>query len=93
MLVYWLVSYDIADARTRLKVAHLLLNHGERVQESVYELRLHPGQWLRLKQRINKLMDPLQDQWRAYPLCVQDRIDAIELGLPGQHPAENAILV
>jgi CRISPR-associated endonuclease Cas2 len=93
MLAHWLVSYDIADARTRLKAAQLLLNHGERVQESVYELRLHPGQWQRLKRRLTRLIDPEQDQWRAYPLCVQDRADAIELGVPARHPPQQALLV
>lgn len=93
MQAHWLISYDIADARTRLKVAQLLLNHGERVQESVYELRLHPGQWQRLRQRLNRLIDPVRDQWRAYPLCVQDLADAIEMGLPASHPAQQAILI
>ena len=93
MLQHWVVSYDIGDARRRVKAAQLLLDHGERVQESVYELRLHPGDWKRLSVRLNRLIDPVRDQWRAWPLCANDRADALELGQPSPHPPQQAILV
>ncbi len=93
MLQHWVVSYDIGDTRRRVKAAQLLLDHGERVQESVYELRLHPGDWKRLTSRLNRLIDPVQDQWRAWPLCANDRADALELGQPSPHPAQQAIVV
>lgn len=93
MLQHWVVSYDIGDTRRRVKAAQLLLDHGERVQESVYELRLHPGDWKRLTSRLNRLIDPIQDQWRAWPLCANDRADALELGQPSPHPAQQAIVV
>ncbi|OGB69838.1 MAG: CRISPR-associated endonuclease Cas2 [Burkholderiales bacterium RIFOXYC12_FULL_65_23] len=93
MLQHWVVSYDIGDARRRVKAAQLLLNHGERVQESVYELRLHPGDWKRLSGRLNRLINPVQDQWRAWPLCANDLADVMELGQPGPHPAQQAIMV
>ncbi len=93
MLQHWVVSYDIGDARRRVKAAQLLLDYGERVQESVYELRLHPGDWKRLTGRLNRLIDPVQDQWRAWPLCESDRADALELGQPSPHPPQQAIVV
>ena len=93
MLEHWVVSYDIGDARRRVKAAQLLLDHGERVQESVYELRLHPGDWKRLSRRLNRLIDPVRDQWRAWPMCANDRADALELGQPSPHPPQQAIVV
>jgi CRISPR/Cas system-associated endoribonuclease Cas2 len=35
-----------------VRVAQLLLNHGERVQESVYELRLRVGEWPALVRQL-----------------------------------------
>lgn len=93
MYTHWLISYDITDDRTRLKVAQLLLDYGERVQESVYELRLHPGDWQRLNRRLNRMIDREHDEWRAWSLCAADRHDAIELGQKSSHPAEHAIIV
>lgn len=93
MLQHWVLSYDMADARNRQRVATLLLDHGERVQESVFELRLHPQAWAALCDQLNRLMNPQTDQWRAWPLCASDRADRIELGLPSPHPPERAVVV
>ena len=93
MLQHWVVSYDIASQRERNRAVRLLLDHGERVQESVFELRLHPSQWKTLQARLDALMDPVSDQWRAWPLCASDRADMVELGLPARHPAVGAVVV
>ena len=93
MLQHWVVSYDIASQRERNRAARLLLDHGERVQESVFELRLHPSQWTALQAQLDALMDPVSDQWRAWPLCASDCADMVELGLAARHPAQGAVVV
>lgn len=87
------ISYDIACQRRRVRVAQLLLDHGERVQESVYELRLRVGEWPALVRQLNQLIDPVADQWRVWPLCTADSADALELGVACAHPADQAIVV
>jgi len=87
------ISYDIACQRRRVRVAQFLLDHGERVQESVYELRLRVGEWPALVRQLNQLIDPVADQWRAWPLCAADSADAVELGAASAHPADRAIVV
>lgn len=56
----YLISYDIAAPRRRRRAAPraFLLRHGERVRESVYEVDLRDGQWLRLCRQLDALIDP-----------------------------------
>ena len=78
----YLVSYDIACQRRRVRIAKLLLGYGSRVQESVFTLELRDGQWARLQAAMDRTIDPVQDQWRGWRLCARDETDAAELGKP-----------
>ncbi|ASM77907.1 hypothetical protein VITFI_CDS2129 [Vitreoscilla filiformis] len=42
---------------------------------------------------LNGLIDPVEDQWRAWPLCEADHADAIQLGLPSPEPPTHAVVV
>ena len=68
-----LISYDVnttsSAGRTRLrKVAKECQNHAQRVQNSVFEADLDYSAFLRLKDRLLKLIDPEQDSLRFYYL-------------------------
>ena len=68
-----LVTYDVETTdvagRNRLrKVAKLCLNYGQRVQNSVYECSVDPGQFLILKKQIENTINPLCDSVRFYLL-------------------------
>ena len=68
-----LISYDVSTTssagRTRLrKVAKECQNHAQRVQNSVFEADLDYSAFLRLKDRLLKLIDPEQDSLRFYYL-------------------------
>ena len=68
-----LISYDVStmdDAgKTRLrKVAKECQNHAQRVQNSVFEADLHYSAFLKLKDRLLKLIDPEKDSLRFYYL-------------------------
>ena len=68
-----LISYDVSTAsaagRTRLrKVAKECQNHAQRVQNSVFEADLDYSAFLRLKDRLLKLLDPEQDSLRFHYL-------------------------
>lgn len=88
-----LVSYDIASPRRRVKAAQLLTDHGVRVQESVYELALRAGEWPRVCRALDRLIDPVADQWRAWPLCAADQADAVQLGAASPAPVEGAVVI
>jgi CRISPR-associated protein Cas2 len=71
--MYVLVTYDVntADAagRRRLRrVAKHCLDFGQRVQYSVFELKVDPAQWAECKQRLIDTIDPQTDSLRFYYL-------------------------
>ena len=66
-----LVTYDVAtttaEGRKRLtKVAKACLDFGQRVQNSVFECEIDPGQWATLRQRLLDLHEPREDSLRFY---------------------------
>ncbi|MGE1063064.1 CRISPR-associated endonuclease Cas2 [Megasphaera paucivorans] len=68
-----LISYDVSTidklGRTRLrKVAKECQNHGQRVQNSVFEADLDYSSFLKLKNRLLKIIDPEKDSLRFYYL-------------------------
>ncbi len=68
-----LISYDVntedKSGRSRLrKVAKECENHAQRVQNSVFEADLDYGSFIRMKERLIKLIDPERDSLRFYYL-------------------------
>ncbi|MGN0580293.1 MAG: CRISPR-associated endonuclease Cas2, partial [Ruminococcus sp.] len=68
-----LVSYDVstvdAKGRTRLrKVAKACQNYGQRVQNSVFEINVDYGTFLKVKDSLLKLIDEEHDSLRFYYL-------------------------
>jgi CRISPR-associated protein Cas2 len=68
-----LVTYDVATATnkgaTRLRaVAKACRDFGQRVQYSVFEIEVDPAQWIRLKTRLEGIIDPATDSLRYYYL-------------------------
>ena len=68
-----LVSYDVstvdAAGRKRLrKVAKECVNYGQRVQNSVFEVDVDYGTFLKLNDRLMKIIDEEQDSLRFYYL-------------------------
>ena len=67
-----LVSYDVAkdekgEKRLR-RVAKILENYGQRVQYSVFECLVDPGQWVALKKKLMDEINPEFDSLRFYSL-------------------------
>ena len=66
-----LVTYDVSttssEGRRRLgRVARVCLDYGQRVQNSVFECQVDPGQWAKLRQRLLDLYVPAEDSVRFY---------------------------
>lgn len=75
----YIICYDIANTRRRIKTAILLEKFGERVQESVFEASLQ----LVVKQRLIKLISKIttiKDTVRIYPVCRECYSKTIEIG-------------
>jgi CRISPR-associated protein Cas2 len=68
-----LVTYDVrtlegrGPARLRA-VAKACRDHGQRVQFSVFEIEVDPAQWVKLKARLESIINPDVDSLRYYYL-------------------------
>jgi len=66
-----LVSYDVATsdrggARRLRRVAKICVNHGQRVQFSVFECLVDPAQWVKFRQQLIQEIDEERDSLRFY---------------------------
>ncbi|MEN6491203.1 MAG: CRISPR-associated endonuclease Cas2 [Rectinema sp.] len=66
-----LVSYDVSistsGGKRRLRqVAKTCVNYGQRVQFSVFEGVVEPAQWVAMKSKLEKIIDPETDSLRYY---------------------------
>lgn len=79
-----LVSYDVAKndngARRLRKVAKTCQNFGQRVQYSVFECLVDPGQWTDLRNRLERVIDPGLDSLRYYFLGANWRRKVVHVG-------------
>lgn len=71
--MYVLVTYDVStitkEGRRRLsRVAKACLDYGQRVQNSVFEMKVDPAQWTQCKDRLIHEIDATTDSLRFYYL-------------------------
>ncbi len=87
-----LITYDVSVTtpigRKRLRnVAKLCLDYGQRVQNSVFECLVDPAIWAKLKNELEKTIDPKQDSLRYYYLGKNWRRRVEHIGTkPGYDP-------
>lgn len=81
---FYTIVYDIPDDSRRVKVADVLKSFGERVQLSVFECWLAPGQLQQLKQLLQKKLELSQDSVRIYP--IGGTVEVLGLGHLTQSP-------
>ena len=68
--MFYVVCFDIVDDRVRRRVGKALKSYGERVQKSVFECaNLSEEKFLKMKNRIEDMIDAGEDTIRYYPLC------------------------
>ncbi len=68
-----IVAYDIAHVRRLAKVAKILLDYGFRVQKSVFYVQTSERQLKVLRERIERVIDPVEDGVKYFPLCKRCR--------------------
>jgi len=71
--MYVLVTYDVstsdAEGPRRLRhTAKACLDYGQRVQNSVFEMKVDPAQWATFKDRLLGIIDLEKDSIRFYYL-------------------------
>jgi CRISPR-associated protein Cas2 len=71
--MYMLVTYDVSTAdkagEKRLRtVAKICKDYGQRVQKSVFEMKLDPSEWTTCAAKLQAAIDPATDSLRFYHL-------------------------
>ena len=93
-----LISYDVSTVdhagKTRLrKVAKECQNHAQRVQNSVFEADLDYSSFLKLKDRLIKLIDEDKDSLRFYYLGNNWKKRVEHIGAKETYDPEGVIIV
>jgi CRISPR-associated protein Cas2 len=82
----YLVCFDIVDDRDRYKAVRVLKEYGGRVQKSVFECEnMTEEQLLKMKYRLEAVVDGVQDSIRYYALC-RDCLKKFEISGFGRVP-------
>ena len=93
-----LVTYDVntetAAGRKRLrKVAKVCVDHGQRVQNSVFECLLDAAQYAVFKAQLTALIDPAADSLRFYRLGNSYKTKVEHIGRAPQWSQDDVLLV
>jgi CRISPR-associated protein Cas2 len=65
----WVIAYDIEDDGVRDRIARILLRHGKRVQESVFECRLDDDEIRLVSGALGAALGTSAGDIRFYRLC------------------------
>ena len=93
-----LITYDVETAtyggKKRLrKVAKKCENYGQRVQNSVFECLLEPHDFVKLRNELEKIIDPGKDSLRYYFLGANWKKRVEHVGAhPGYDPEGTLII-
>ncbi|PWM55855.1 MAG: CRISPR-associated endonuclease Cas2 [Subdoligranulum variabile] len=93
-----LITYDVntetAAGRKRLRqVAKVCVDHGQRVQNSVFECLLDAAQFAAFKAKLTSLIDPETDSLRFYQLGNHYKSKVEHIGRAPQWSQDDILLV
>ena len=96
--MYILVTYDVDTTDTSglkrmRKVAKACLDHGQRVQNSVFECELTEAQLCILKETIRNIIDATTDSVRFYHLNKNENRRIEVLGVETSYKVDSAIII
>jgi CRISPR-associated protein Cas2 len=96
--MYVLVTYDInttsPEGRRRLRhAAKTCVDYGQRVQDSVFELKVDPARWVECRERLVHLIDPAVDSVRFYFLGADPSRRVEHHGVIPAHDIDGPLIV
>jgi CRISPR-associated protein Cas2 len=63
------ITYDVSDDRRRTQISHVLQSLGHRIQRSVFLCCLEDAALLRLRARLERMIDPETDSVHIFRQC------------------------
>jgi CRISPR-associated protein Cas2 len=93
-----LITYDVSTedqgGKRRLRnVARLCVDHGQRVQFSVFQCLLDPAQWVVLRKALVDAIDPNKDSLRFYFLGTNWKRRVEHCGAKPSYDPEGTLLL
>lgn len=88
---FYAVAYDIPDDRRRSKVHKILSGFGQWTQYSLFECFLTSKEWVLLRAKLDRVLEPAEDSVRFYPLCEGCLHKVKTVG--GRKPEERSVFV
>ena len=82
----YVVCYDIADDTRRKRVADILDAHGDRIQESVFEISASKKLFHVCLEKLKVSIDLKEDRLTVYELCLSCDRNVIYLGVAAGVP-------
>ncbi len=93
VLITYDVSTESAEGRRRLrKVAKICVDHGQRVQNSVFECMVDSAQFAMLKHRLESTIDSEKDSLRFYRLGNQWQSKVEHVGAKESYDPEGSLI-
>lgn len=90
--MFVVISYDIRDDKRRSRIFKTLKNFGQWMQYSVFECELEKMQFLKLKDRLDHLIEAdKDDSIRFYFLCENCKHQVERIG--GEKPREEGAVI
>ena len=65
----YVIAYDIPNDKRRTKIHKMLCGFGDWTQYSLFECFLDAKELVRLRAKLQDLVNPREDSVRLYPLC------------------------
>ncbi|MGH8066917.1 MAG: CRISPR-associated endonuclease Cas2 [Candidatus Entotheonellia bacterium] len=88
------VAYDIRDPKRLRRVAKTCLDFGCRRQLSVFLCRITATDLVRLRTRLEDIIEPKEDQVLFIRLCGAYAVDIEAIGIPTlAHDAQDVVIV
>ncbi len=87
----YIIAYDIPDDRRRTKVHKVLSGFGRWTQYSLFECYLNEKELIALRGKLEKVLDPEEDNVRFYPLCAACASKVETIG--SEKPSEEALFI
>lgn len=76
----FVVAYDITDDSRRNRASRTLLDYGERVQYSLFEIDLEPKTLQKLLAELTAILDSSDDNLKIYRLCGSCSVQIVNFG-------------
>jgi len=93
-----LVSYDVSTedsqgSRRLRHVAKICEDYGQRVQYSLFECLVDPGLWLKMKKKLENVIDSKKDSLRYYYLGSNWKRKVEHVGAKPSYNPEGTLIV